>query len=916
MKEISMAKSKERKKGEARLQDTVLGRILIAATVLAGLICAAMFTFMGVYMSSRSQSTMDSVSDQYMGSIGDHEAKRFETAIGLRLEQVCSLARAMPPDGVTGMEQIIEGLVHEAKARDFAYLAFYDGSEYDFENTEADYNGGACFNMLDGSMSQIGLDDPLSFHNSIMGLGTEKENKIAVGKDAEGNAIIIFGVVGKGVRGQTSEDWRFDVNYPLTNGDTADALVAGVPVEYLETLLRLDDDASHKDEGESTYSHIIRRDGSYVIRSGEVEEGDNYFDRVYKEVLDRDAAAAYIERLKDSMQRDMHYSTALATTSSEELRIHCCHLAYSEWQLLTVMRSDHIRETVKGLNTTWNVISIAMAVTLVVVLLALFAVYLVFNKRNMTEIKEARLVAENANKAKSEFLSSMSHDIRTPMNAIVGMTAIATANIDDKQQVRNCLKKITLSSKHLLGLINDVLDMSKIESGKMTLNMEHISLKEVLDGISIMIQPQIKTKRQKFGITVGNIIEENVYCDSVRLNQVLLNLLSNAIKFTPEEGSINMSLSEEVSPHSENFVRVHIRVKDSGIGMSKEFQKKIFESFVREDNMRVHKTEGAGLGMAITKHIVEAMSGEIEVESELGKGTEFHVTLDLEKVEDMELDMVLPNWNMLVVDDDRQLCETAVVSLREIGVNAEWTLSSEEAVKKAVERHDRRDDYNVVLMDWKLPGMDGIETAKELHKKLGDDIPILLISAYDWSDIEEEARAAGIRGFIAKPLFKSTLYYGLKKYTDGGEQVAAETTKKEVSLDGMNILLAEDNDLNWEIAETLLTSEGAKVTRAENGQICVDIFDSSAVGEYDAILMDIRMPVMTGYEAAARIRALDKEDKDIPIIAMTADAFADDIKHCLTVGMNAHIAKPIDMDRVKTILAKFIDVNRKGTSKQ
>ncbi len=906
---IKTESGNRRKKGDAKLQETLFGRIIIAATVLAGLICAAMFTFMGVFMTSRSGSTMDSVSDQYMGSIGDHEAKRFETATGLRLEQVCSLSRAMQPNDYSDMDQIIEGLVHEAKARDFSYLAFYDGSEYN--HNSSDYDSSECFIMLDDNMSQIGLDDPISFYNSIMGVDAEKENKIAVGKDAEGNAIIVFGVVGKGVKGQTSEDWRFDVNYPLGNGDTADALVAGIAVEYLEALLRLDDGAMHESEGESTYSHIIRKDGTYVIRSSEVSEGENYFDRVYNEAESKEAADAYIERLKDSMQRGVHYSTALTTVSSAELRIHCCRLAYSEWQLITVMRSDQIRETVRSLNTTWNVMSVAMAFTLVAVLMTLFALYLIFNKRNMNEIKEARLIAEEANKAKSEFLSSMSHDIRTPMNAIVGMTAIATANIEDKQQVQNCLKKITLSSKHLLGLINDVLDMSKIESGKMTLNMEHISLKEVLDGISTMVQPQIKTKRQKFGISVGNIIEENVYCDSVRLNQVLLNLLSNAIKFTPEEGSINISLFEEASPISENFVRVHIKVKDSGIGMSKEFQKKIFESFVREDNMRVHKTEGAGLGMAITKHIVEAMQGSIEVDSELGKGTEFRVTLDLEKVEDMELDMVLPNWNMLVVDDDKQLCETAVVSLKDIGVNAEWTLSGEDAVKKAVERHEKKDDYNVVLMDWKLPGMDGIETAKELHRKLGDDIPILLISAYDWSDIEEEARAAGIKGFIAKPLFKSTLYYGLKKYTGEGVRDEETAVKKEVSLEGMNILLAEDNDLNWEIAETLLTSEGAKVTRADNGQICVDLFEKSKDYEYDAILMDIRMPVMTGYEAAARIRDLDKKDKDIPIIAMTADAFADDIKHCLTVGMNAHIAKPIDMERVKTLLAKFIDPDRK-----
>ena len=524
-------------------------------------------------------------------------------------------------------------------------------------------------------------------------------------------------------------------------------------------------------------------------------------------------------------------------------------------------------------------------------------------------LSEALAQAQHANKAKSEFLSNMSHDIRTPMNAIVGMTAIATANIDNRQQVQDCLKKITISSKHLLGLINDVLDMSKIESGKMTLNMERISLREIMDGIATIVQPQIKTKQQKFNVYIQDIITENVYCDSVRLNQVLLNLLSNAVKFTPEQGAITVSLRQESSPIGENYVRNCIDVSDSGIGMSPEFKKKIFESFTREDNMRVHKTEGTGLGMAITKYIVDAMKGTIEVESELGKGTHFHVVLDLEKVEITEEDMILPNWNMLIVDDDEQLCVSAVAALKEIGIDSDWTLTGEDAIKKTVAAHDARHRYDIILLDWKLPGIDGLETARRLRKKLGDEIPILLISAYDWSDMEKEAREAGINGFISKPLFKSTLYYGLRKYTQNGEEAGVEAAQETQSsgLEGKHILLAEDNDLNWEIAETLLEDEEIQVERAENGKICVEMLQNSAPGTYDAILMDIRMPVMTGYEATVAIRKLDHPDKDLPIIAMTADAFSDDMKKCLDCGMNAHIAKPIDMNILKATLNKFIN---------
>ena len=360
----------------------------------------------------------------------------------------------------------------------------------------------------------------------------------------------------------------------------------------------------------------------------------------------------------------------------------------------------------------------------------------------MHELEKARQAALEANRAKSEFLANMSHDIRTPMNAIVGMTTIATAHIDDRKQVQNCLRKITLSSKHLLGLINDVLDMSKIESGKLTLTTEQISLKEVVEGIVNIMQPQVKTKNQTFDIHVENILTENVWCDGVRLNQILLNLLSNATKYTPEGGSIQLSLSEEKSPKAENYIRIHIKVRDNGIGMSPDFLKKIYESYSRADETRIHKTEGAGLGMAITKYIVDAMKGTIDIKSEPDQGTEFHLTFDFEKADavEMDMDMALPPWNMLVVDDDELLCKTVMDTLEDMGIKAEWTLSGEKAVELVIQHHRRRDDYQIILLDWKLPGMNGVQAAKEIRRNLGDEVPILLISAYDWSEFEAEAR--------------------------------------------------------------------------------------------------------------------------------------------------------------------------------
>ena len=592
--------------------------------------------------------------------------------------------------------------------------------------------------------------------------------------------------------------------------------------------------------------------------------------------------------------------------NGEERQIYGISLPYSEWYLVSVMPYSILDDTINSLSSQRMFMTLLSCASVLIILTAIFLRYFSITRSQMNELEKARQAALEANKAKSEFLANMSHDIRTPMNAIVGMTAIATAHIDDRKQVENCLRKITLSSKHLLGLINDVLDMSKIESGKLTLTTEQISLKEVVEGIVNIMQPQVKTKKQTFDIHVENIFTENVWCDGIRLNQVLLNLLSNATKYTPEGGSIQLSLSEEKSPKGENYVRIHINVRDNGIGMSPEFLKRIYESYSRADGTRIHKTEGAGLGMAITKYIVDAMEGTIEIQSEPDKGSEFLLTFDFEKADAMEIDMVLPAWNMLVVDDDELLCKTAMDALKSIGIKAEWTLSGEKAIELVIEHHKKREDYQIILLDWKLPGMNGIQAAREIRRNLGDEVPILLISAYDWSEFEAEAREAGISGFISKPLFKSTLYHALCQYMDVGTE-HEQTLNQNIDLSGRRILLAEDNELNWEVAKELLSDLGVELDWAEDGRICLDKFQKSPKGYYDIILMDIRMPHMTGYEATQAIRGLVHPDAlSIPIIAMSADAFSDDIQHCLQCGMNAHIAKPIDVIELTRLLKRYL----------
>ena len=585
----------------------------------------------------------------------------------------------------------------------------------------------------------------------------------------------------------------------------------------------------------------------------------------------------------------------------------CTDLPNSEWYLLSLMPFGTLDWILQDLSLKRQSATLLMCFIIIGGIVIIFMIYYKLSRQQMMELEKARQEAIKANKAKSEFLSSMSHDIRTPMNGIVGMTAIAMANIDNQERVKDCLGKITLSSRHLLGLINDVLDMSKIESGKLTLNMNQVSLREIMDSIVNIVQPQVKERQQHFDIFIQKIQTEDVHCDSVRLNQILINLLSNAIKFTPEGGRINVYLEQENSPLGAQYVRCHFRVKDNGIGMTQEFQEKIFDTFTREEKAQIDKIEGTGLGMAITKAIVDTMKGTIELQSAPGKGSEFHITLDLEKADTKVEDMKLPPWRMLVVDNNKDLCQSAVESLREIGIEAQWAVDGETAVAMAKKCHEEDNGFEIVLLDWKMPGMDGLHTAREMRKHLGENVPILIISAYDWSEIEEEAKEAGVQGFISKPLFKSNLYLGLSRYMlDAPEEETRKETVSHRSFHGKRILLAEDNDLNWEIAEDLLSEAGFQLERAENGQICVEKFEQSELGCYDVVLMDIRMPVMNGYDAAKAIRALPRKDANLPIIAMTADAFSDDIQRCLDCGMNEHVAKPIDVDRLTQLLKKYL----------
>lgn len=841
-------------------------RFLIYSFIGLLIFSISVFSLLGIYMSRKSEKAVYEVGQIYMSGMNKQMSKHFETVIKLRFNQVNGIVSVVSADN-KNKEKLYEELVYRAQVRNFDYLAL----------CSAEGN----FQTLYGQSVQ-----PLNPEPFVEAL-IRGEQRVAVGIDSAGNEVALFGV------GITT--------YPMQDGSMSTGLVAAVPLEYIINFLSLED------EENLMYYYIFRPDGSFVIQSPHTELGD-FFKRLQKHpdsTANELSEESSIKEFGAALKKREEYVT-IVDVNGIKYQIYGIPLPYSEWYLVSGMPYSILDDTINNLSNQRMFMTLLSCASILIILTLIFLRYLSITRSQMLELKDARQKAVESSKAKSEFLANMSHDIRTPMNAIVGMTAIATAHIDDQKQVQNCLRKITLSSKHLLGLINDVLDMSKIESGKLTLTTEQISLKEVVEGIVNIMQPQVKAKRQTFDIHVENILTENIWCDGVRLNQVLLNLLSNSTKYTPEGGAIQLSLSEEKSPKGENYIRIHVKVKDNGIGMSSDFLKRIYEPYSRADGVRVSKTQGTGLGMAITKYIVDAMEGSLNITSELDKGTEVSLTFDFEKAVEQEMDMVLPSWNMLVVDDDELLCRTAIDTLKAIGINADWVLSGEKAIELVTQHHQKRDDYQIILLDWKLPGMNGIQVAKEIRRNLGDEVSILLISAYDWSEFEAEAREAGISGFISKPLFKSTLYHALRQYMDA-ETENDQTLNHNIDLSGRRILLAEDNELNWEVAKELLSDLGVELDWAEDGQICLDKFQRSPEGYYDAILMDIRMPHMTGYEATKAIRGLNHPNAlSVPIIAMSADAFSDDIQHCLECGMNAHIAKPIDVIELTRILKGFL----------
>ena len=666
---------------------------------------------------------------------------------------------------------------------------------------------------------------------------------------------------------------------PAAGGPRDAVLLRVLPVSELEQKWVLP-----QEEYENAEFSLIDANGNYIIKSHSYKNSS--FFEFYKSYNSIDPSSA--QELFGKITSSTGSVVMLNSRGDECILAHTPVNATEGWTLLSFVPTSSLKPS----DENWMLIGFVSA-GLIILFVFDLAVMLYFNKK----LQAAAWDAATANKAKTDFLSTMSHDIRTPMNAIIGLTTIAERNLGDTEAVGENLRKITLASNHLLTLINDILDISKVESGKLNLSPQTFSIVETVDNLVNISQPMIKEKNLEFSFRTSQMEREYLYADQLRLNQIYINILSNAIKYTEPGGCVSVDMREEES-QKPGCVRLTYIVSDTGIGMSPEFMENMYQAFSRQTDSRVNSIQGTGLGLAITKQMVDLMDGTIDCRSELGKGTTFTVNLDLPVADRQREDMMLEPMDVLVVDDDEILLDTAVDTLRSLGVNADCARSGLEALGMITHRNSIGRDYSVVILDWKMPDIDGVETIRRIRTEVDPGIPILLISAYDWSDIEDAAKEAGANGFISKPLFRSKLYDKINELL-GTEAKSVEPENDYSDLQGMSILISEDNDINWEIISNMLTMFGITTERAENGRICVDKMEQAAEGKYDLIFMDIQMPEMNGLDATRKIRSLDDPwASSIPIIAMTADAFSENIAECLNAGMNGHIAKPIDIKLV------------------
>ena len=711
-------------------------------------------------------------------------------------------------------------------------------------------------------------------------------------------------------------------------GETKNVLLLGIRIEpftvedknfvyaacYYDTN-SLRDDLRIKSFNNTGYSSVIDFDGNYIVsekQDTDIYERDNFFNIIEKADIHGDLT---IDQIREKMKNNESFNIEYYFENEERLMTFTPMNGNIDWYFVMVVPRAVLEAQSNSFFQIILILTLGILFTMTILLLVVLRnksqkKLINVEMKHRDELQEALMLAEQANIAKTTFLNNMSHDIRTPMNAIIGFTNLAITHIDSPERIKDYLEKINQSSNHLLSLINDVLDMSRIESGKVSIEEKEENMADILHGIRNIIQADIHAKQLEFFINTVNVVDEDIYCDKLRLNQVLLNLLSNALKFTPPGGTISLIITEK-NVNKKGVATYEFRVKDTGIGIGKDFLNAIFEPFARERNSTVSGIQGTGLGMAITKNIVDMMNGKIEVQSEVGKGTEFIVTLNLrlqkesKKIVEVES---LKGIRALVVDDDLDACKSVSHMLRQMGMKSEWTMYGKEAVARTEEAMQIGDKYEIYIIDWLMPDMNGIETTRRIRNLVGKDAPIIILSAYDWSEIEKEAKEAGVTDFVGKPLFLSDLERSLKRaYGKTKDEEIATDLVMQDDFKGKRILLVEDNMMNREISTEYLQDFGFLVENAENGKEACEMLKNSNPGFFDLVLMDIQMPIMNGYEATREIRKFEnKELANIPILAMTANAFDEDKKAAKEAGMNGHLSKPIDIPELIKMLKEVL----------
>ena len=660
---------------------------------------------------------------------------------------------------------------------------------------------------------------------------------------------------------------------------------------------------------------IDTQNGDFIMDTYH-EEAGNLYDFASRETED---GSSWDEHFKKMTNLQKGYVVFYSPIADEWFYMYYAPADINRWEIAVAVPKSNAFANLYAIRRIFYIMAGCLAVIMVL--------YYLWVRRNSKEIlaktveravlEEKLQKAEAAERAKTMFLSNMSHDIRTPMNAIIGFTTLAQTNIDNKERVQEYLAKILSSSNHLLSLINDILDMSRIESGRLNIEEKECSISDIFKDMRNIIQTQMQTKQLNFFMDTIDVVDEDIYCDKLHLNQVLLNLLGNAIKFTPAGGSVSLTIKQKPC-ETKGYGTYEIRVKDTGIGMQPEFAEHIFERFSRERTSTVSGIVGTGLGMAITKSIIDTMGGTIELETAPGQGTEFIVTLDFRlQAESKQIGVIreLEGLRALVVDDSFNTCDSVTKMLLQIGMRSEWTMRGKEAVLRAKQAVEIGDEFYAYIVDWVLPDLSGIEVVRQIRSIVGDNIPIIIMTAYDWHNIEDEAREAGVTAFCNKPLFISELRDKLMsvvgKPEETEEQSIIPITAEE--LHGKRILLVEDNELNREIAQELLSESGFVIESAEDGSIAVDMVQKSAEGYYDLILMDVQMPIMNGYEATKAIRKLENPVlANIPVVAMTANAFDEDRKTAMESGMNAHVAKPIQVETLMGVISDILSKSNKA----